>query len=119
MFIPKLKEVFEVVLKNERSTLMSRNKLRYILFTLNLFATVPCESPHALSIRFHRAPESIPTAFGISRVFYRIPRNPNRGHPQLVQIPGVLLHNGLFRIFVIQDSPFILVSQESAVVDLI
>ncbi|GBN33664.1 hypothetical protein AVEN_274770-1 [Araneus ventricosus] len=38
-------------------------------------------------------------AFGISRVFYRIsriiwtPRNPNRGQPQLVRIPGVLLCN--------------------------
>ncbi|GBM41689.1 hypothetical protein AVEN_46957-1 [Araneus ventricosus] len=56
MFIPNLKEVIEVVLKNECGTLMSRNKLGCLLFTLNLFVSVPCESPRALSIRLHRAP---------------------------------------------------------------
>ncbi|GBN58669.1 hypothetical protein AVEN_32232-1 [Araneus ventricosus] len=58
MFIPILKEVFELVFKNECSTLISRNKLRYLLFTLNWFATVPCESPSAFSVHFHKAPNT-------------------------------------------------------------
>ncbi|GBM36318.1 hypothetical protein AVEN_212877-1 [Araneus ventricosus] len=61
MFIRNLKEVFEVVFKNEYSTLLSR----YLLFTLNLFATVPCESPRALSVRFQQGTQSqYSTAFG-------------------------------------------------------
>ncbi|GBN36681.1 hypothetical protein AVEN_239831-1 [Araneus ventricosus] len=56
MFIPNLKEVFEWVFKNEHSKLVSRNKLGYLLFTLNLFATVPCESPSEFSVSLHRAP---------------------------------------------------------------
>ncbi|GBN59050.1 hypothetical protein AVEN_36585-1 [Araneus ventricosus] len=56
LFTPNLNVVFEVVFKNEYNTLMSRIKLRYLLFTLNLFATRPCESPHSLSVRLHSAP---------------------------------------------------------------
>ncbi|GBN00798.1 hypothetical protein AVEN_131511-1 [Araneus ventricosus] len=95
MFTPNFKEVFEWVFKNERSTSMSRNKPGYLLFTLNSFATAPCESPRALSVRFHRAPRALDSAaFGISREFYqifriiRIPRNPNRGQTQRVRIPA-------------------------------
>nr|GBO06856.1 Histone-lysine N-methyltransferase ASH1L [Araneus ventricosus]GBO06858.1 Histone-lysine N-methyltransferase ASH1L [Araneus ventricosus]GBO06863.1 Histone-lysine N-methyltransferase ASH1L [Araneus ventricosus] len=71
---------------------LNRNKLGYLLFTLNMFATVPCESPLAVSVRLHRAPR-VDTLLhlGIARVFYRISRNENRGLPQLVRIPGVLL----------------------------
>ncbi|GBL86192.1 Adenylate cyclase type 2 [Araneus ventricosus] len=56
MFIPNLKEVFELVFKNEYSALISRKKVRYLVFTLNLFATVPCESSRALFLHFHRPP---------------------------------------------------------------
>ncbi|GBO05004.1 FYVE, RhoGEF and PH domain-containing protein 6 [Araneus ventricosus] len=55
MFIPNLKEAFELVFKNEYNILISRNKLGYLLFTLNLFAIVPCKSQLSLSAFLHRA----------------------------------------------------------------
>ncbi|GBO40222.1 hypothetical protein AVEN_202498-1 [Araneus ventricosus] len=41
----------------------STSKLRYLLLTLNSFATVPCESSHARSVRFHGAPDSVHANF--------------------------------------------------------
>ncbi|GBO04680.1 hypothetical protein AVEN_274090-1 [Araneus ventricosus] len=97
MFIPILKEAFQLVFQNEHNTLI-RNKIGYLLLTQRTKPARRCESQLDRSVLFSQSTQSqYSTAFGISRVFYRnfriirISRNPNRGQPQLVRIPEVLL----------------------------
>ncbi|GBL75790.1 hypothetical protein AVEN_155077-1 [Araneus ventricosus] len=87
MFILNLKEVFELVFKNEHSTLISR-KNSYLL----LPSTCLCESPCALRAPSRSTQSQYSIAFDISRVLYRISQNPNKGQPQLVRILGFLLY---------------------------
>ncbi|GBM09253.1 hypothetical protein AVEN_59233-1 [Araneus ventricosus] len=100
MFIPNLKETFELVFKKEYSTLTSKNKICYLLLTYGTKPARRCESPLPLPVLSHNL---CSTAFNISRVFYRIFRNPNRGQPQLVRIPEIHCIWFYYQNTVIQD----------------
>ncbi|GBL90478.1 hypothetical protein AVEN_179407-1 [Araneus ventricosus] len=76
MFIPNLKEAFELVFKNEDRILVRNTDI--FLFILNLFATVPCESPPALLYVFTEHPEAILYCIWyIENILPNFPDNPN------------------------------------------